>query len=158
MNSITKALIFIGCVSAGCAENEVEALASHSNAVIVKERATGEHKGNKDLLVKADYDGDKIQDTAYFTYNDGVYNLTVELGSGENVELIEISSITNIGIKEKAPGEYPMACSKGYGDSCTLGEENIKLDYVGLELFQYESSSRVYYWDGTNFSVAYLVD
>ena len=126
--------------------------------MIVKERTTGEHKGSKNLLVKADYDGDNIQDTAYFTNNDGMYNLTVELGSGENIELIEISSITNIGIREKARGEYPRACSKGYGDPCTLGEENIKLDYVGLELFQYESSSRVYYWDGTSFSVTYLVD
>ena len=109
------------------------------------------------LTVRADFDGDGIQDVAQLLVNtDGTkYSLFVfssKLRKWLQTGLADgpIKQLPNFGIEKVVPGSYETACGKGYGDyTCAHGEpKTLKLLFPAIDYFYYESSDSVIFWGG----------
>ncbi|PHQ60592.1 MAG: hypothetical protein COC03_01270 [Robiginitomaculum sp.] len=126
----------------------------------VSHRVTGEHSGNKDLKISGDFNGDGEADSAYFLERNDKYELIVAFGSGDKIVLSKLLTITNHGLRVRSPGLFAHACTKGYGRDCLKNDPQnyIDLKNDSIELFQYESSSQIYFWDKDKFEVMPLSD
>ena len=126
----------------------------------VVERAAGEHKGREQLSAVGDFDGDGYADQVFFLEGAGKFFLVVCLHGRERaIEVMELSSIGNHGVRLARRGAYTNACAKGYGRGCGPDDVvNLKLDHAAIEFFKYESSSQLVYWDGDRFDVFPLSD
>ena len=105
------------------------------------------------------FDDDRTLDEAYFRRTQGGWHeLVVSLSSMTRlVVLAELDSLDNIGVKALGPGTYDTVCAKGYGGFDCDGKDNaVHLTKDGVLLFQYESSSRVFYWKAGLLVSAYL--
>lgn len=107
--------------------------------------------------IRADYNGDGREDDAWILIKkEGMgwaayaFMNTV---NGRKVILLDSSDKSyaqTMGLRVKQPGTYKTACAKGYGPACRSDEpKEIILKRPGMELFQFESSSSVFYWDDT---------
>jgi hypothetical protein len=52
-----------------------------------------------------------------------------------------------IGVKLAKAGIYQTVCSKDYLDCYPKSNLPIKIDFNSIELFKYESTSSIFYWD-----------
>ena len=123
-------------------------------------RTTGEHAGEDDLSASGDFDGDGALDVAFFMRVGDGYALAVSLGWADLVHLEEVDSIARLGIATAPPGTYIAACAKGYGDDCAEGAEGelrkVTTTRDAFTLFQYESSSALYFLRDGRFEKMWL--
>lgn len=127
----------------------------------VAERTVGEHQGTRDLLVIGDFDGNGEPDRAFFAEIDGRFPLVVCLhGQAGAIQVTKgSSSVANLGIRLADPGAYNEACVKGYGPDCRPGQKvKLELDGSAIIIFQYESFSTIFYWEGNRFEKFPLTD
>jgi len=112
------------------------------------------YKGIPPNKVVADFNGDKIKDTAW-VLTDKVkkkWGLFVSLSNNKEKPTIikldenEITSHIFMGISPLKPGEYKTACGKGYWDCSKDEKPLLKLKNTGVNYFKFESANSVYYW------------
>ena len=120
----------------------------------VAERTVGEYQGTRDLLVTGDFDGNGEPDHAFFVTNGGRISLVVCFhGQARAFKVSEGSiGVTNIGIRPADPGVYDHMCVEGFGPGCRPGDKlKLELDRPAINVFNYESFSTIYYWEGNRF-------
>ncbi len=102
-----------------------------------------------------DFDGDGIKDEAYLRVGgvDASLGLFVSLSSAVPdrrlllVERFPGAKVSESGINVVPPGTHQTACAKGR-ENCGSGESHsVTFSNPGIELFEFESSHLVYYWD-----------
>ena len=121
----------------------------------VTERTVGEHQGTQDLFIIGDFDGNGEPDRAFFAEIDGKFPLVVCLhGQARAIKVNKgSSSVMSLGIRLADPGVYDHACVEGFGPDCRPGQKvKLKLDGPAINIFQYESFSTIYYWEGNRFA------
>lgn len=126
---------------------------------VVSVRTEGEHLGSTDLRAIGHFDGDRTLDEAFFRRTQaGNHELVASLSSKTPmVVLAELHALDNMGVKALGPGSYATVCGKGYGGfDCEGKDEVIHLERGGVLLFQYESSSSLFYWKAGTFVTAQL--
>ncbi len=162
-NKIRMLFIILGIVSNFTI---LQACSDITPTNVVSSRTTGEHTGSKYLKIFGDFNGDGKIDSAYFIEQEDFidqgdrYELIAAFGSGDKIVLSRLSDVTNLGLRVKNPGAFAHICTRGHGRGCL---ENDSKNYINLttdsiELFQYESSSRIYFWDKTRFKVMPISD
>ena len=122
-------------------------------------RTEGEQQGSTDLRAVGHFDDDRTLDRAYFRRTQGGwFELVVSLSSMPRlIVLAKLDSVDNMGVKTLGPGTYDTVCGKGYGGfDCDGVDDAVHLTRDGVLLFQYESSSRVFYWKRGVFVSAHL--
>ena len=108
------------------------------------------------LKVLADFNGDKITDTAYLLINDKTdkMGLFVNLSKSKSYVLLKLDEsekryINNMGIAIVEPGKYKTACGKGYW-KCADGEPaELDLKLPAINFFTFESGNSFWYLDKT---------
>ena len=126
---------------------------------VVSVRTEGEQQGSVDLRAVGHFDVDRTLDEAFFRRTQaGKHELVVSLSSKTSlVALAELDAVDNMGVRALGPGSYATVCGKGYGGfDCDGKDEVVHLERDGVLLFQYESSSRVFYWKAGTFIAAQL--
>ncbi|MYK82502.1 MAG: hypothetical protein F4024_08005 [Gammaproteobacteria bacterium] len=126
----------------------------------VTERTEGEHAGSTHLQANGYFDEDGTPDRAFFRHTaTGKYQLVASLSTmAETMVLAEVGTVSNLGVRTVPPGTYETACAKGYGGMSCDGKEEaeVRLERDGILLFQYESSSQLFYLHDDSFVSAFL--
>jgi len=106
--------------------------------------------------VESDFNGDGINDDARILLNDieKKFGLFVFLGKKEGgyktIKLVEYLKDTvklYMGIFVITHGKHITACGKGYGNCAPDEPKELTLRNPGINFFQFESASSVFYWD-----------
>lgn len=133
-------------------------------AAKVKKRPQGslrEFKGDQDLFAAGDFDGDGETDEAFFVEHEDELLLLVCLGRDPDpIGLTALAGAGNHGIWT-APrrGGHDAACARGYGSGCRPGElVEVWLLSDAIGLYDFERSSRLYYWNADRFDLLWLSD
>ena len=125
------------------------------------------YKGGIPNRVKADFNGDKIPDTAWILTNTTktALGLFVSISTKQGSKIIKLNEnkITNyifLGISILKAGKHKTACGKGYWN-CNVDETPlINLKNPGINYFKFESANSVYYWSNetSSFKQMWLSD
>ena len=111
------------------------------------------------LSAAGDFDGDGEQDIALLAFNADrcQYGVLVSLSAHPSpMELVASGparQVFGIAIRKLAPGQYKVACAKGYGpgkEACPP-DTVIKTTHDAIELMAFESASSIYYWSHGQF-------
>jgi hypothetical protein len=108
------------------------------------------------LIVKGDFNGDGIIDTARLLFREdgsalGLFAFVSQKNYSFKVYLLDeikgADAIHDMGIKKVSPGLYKTACGKGYWscDKDELPELSIQND--SIDYFKTESAESFFYWD-----------
>lgn len=116
-----------------------------------------------DLLVQADFDGDGVQDRAFYVPHDGTYRLVVQMNDGERVfEIGGTRDLANSGIRILSPGVYRNSCGPGrrhHGQKRCRGRVGeITLQRPAILHLRYESFSNIHYWSDGHFHLFHYAD
>jgi hypothetical protein len=120
-----------------------------------KDRMWRDEDSRRYLVVKADFDGDGIEDTArlLIRHKGDKIGLFVTVSSMKKASPLLLESIKDkrmietFGIGLAKPGTYTTACGKGYWN-CKKGEpEELRLDRPGIDFFKYESANSYFVWN-----------
>jgi hypothetical protein len=106
------------------------------------------------LKVLADFNGDKIIDTAYLLINDKTkkMGLFVYISKGTSYVLLKLyetenSYINNMGISLVLPGKYKTACGKGYWECAKAEPAVLDIKLPAINYFIFESANSYWYWN-----------
>ena len=120
---------------------------------------------DEDLLVEADFDGNGVQDSAFYIKDEewggdySLYMLVVYMNDGEQTFEIAsmvgtgITGLSNSGILVAEPGAYANSCSSGpegynYGeDRCAEVTGDLQLQNPAISSVRYEVSASILYWN-----------
>ena len=116
-----------------------------------------------DLLVEADFDGNGVQDKAFYVPHDGTYRLVVYMNGGEKIfEISGITDLDNSGIRIVAPGVYRNSCGPGrhhHGQKRCQGRTGeIVLRNPAILHLRYEAFSNIHYWSDGHFHLFHYAD
>lgn len=112
-----------------------------------------------DLLVKADFDGNGVEDSAFYVLRYDEYMLVAYMNDGAHVaELLSYgASIAKYGIKLAEPGSYRNPCAPGGHDHgrsrCAGVSGEVQLQNPAISAFMYESHGILLYWRDGRFHV-----
>ena len=113
-------------------------------------------KGHFPNKANGDFNGDRIDDVAWLLVNGprtkwSLFVAVSNAKNGHNVITLDegdmVDGTLNIGISLTGPGTYQTACGKGYWDCDKKVSAKLHLTLPGIDLFQFESSNSIYYWD-----------
>ena len=114
---------------------------------------------HEDLFVEADFDGNGVQDSAFYILRDGEYIVAVYMNGGEYVADLwnDGKSIARYGIKVAKPGKYRNPCAPGGHDHgrsrCAGVSGEVQLQNPAISAFMYESHGILLYWRDGRFHV-----
>lgn len=129
-----------------------------------------------DLLVEADFDGNGVQDSAFYIRDEEwggdhpLYTLVVYMNDGAQTFEIGsmagtgITGLSNSGILMAEPGGYANECSAGpegydYGEArCAGVTGDLQLQNPAIYSVRYEASASILYWKDGHFHRFYYAD
>ena len=119
---------------------------------------TGQQFREKDpnhfLVVKGDFNGDGVQDKALLLVNQHTQKLgffvclTTATGCDwHRLEVMDIAFLDVMGIAKVKPGDYEIACGKGYWECGKDEPKKLNAKRDAVEFFKDASASSVYVYD-----------
>ena len=120
----------------------------------VAERATGYYAGTKDISAKGDFDGDGVEDEAYYVRTGKTYALILQRSGAEAPVFLysDLPSIVNEGVRALPPGKYVAHCAevfarRGRRDCPDWALRELVTTHDAILAMTFEAASTVQYWD-----------
>ena len=130
----------------------------------VNERTTGDYAGTKDMAAKGDFDGDGVEDEAYYVRTGKTYALILQRSGAEAPVFLysDLPSIVNEGVRALPPGKYTAYCAEVFARrgrrDCPEGTlRELVTTHDAILSMTFEAASTVQYWDG-GLHVLYYAD
>ena len=120
----------------------------------VAERTTGYYAGTKDMAAKGDFDGDGVEDEAYYVRTGKTYALILQRSGAEAPVFLysDLPSIVNEGVRALPPGKYVAHCAEAFARrgrrDCPEGTlRELVTTHDAILAMTFEAASTVQYWD-----------
>lgn len=106
-------------------------------------------RGDKDLALRADFDGDGKEDAAAILADDrgravGVFAFSSSTSRWVKLDSDAVAELRHWYIKLAAPGSYETACAP---DDAGCKPGTLKLEHPGIASFQEGKPHTLFYWD-----------
>ena len=120
----------------------------------VTERTTGDYIGTEDMTARGDFDGDGVEDEAYFVRTGKTYALILRRSGAQAPVFLysDMPSIDNYGVSALPPGRYVAHCAemfarRGRRDCPEHVLRELVTTHDAILWIYFESAATVQYWD-----------